>query len=95
MLPTQVFVVPQFMTIAKLHGVDTLRAVILPKTVETYGFFLARQLLQSIPGELLDAARLDGASEWLIFWWVVLLLSQTSYCSALPAGAWLLERFLY
>ena len=76
MLPTQVFIVPQFMTIAKLHGVNTFWAVILPRAAETYGIFLARQLLQNIPDELLDAARLDGASEWSIFWRVVLPLSK-------------------
>jgi ABC-type glycerol-3-phosphate transport system permease component len=76
MRPTWVFIVPQFMTIAKLHGINTPSAVILPKAAEIYGIFLARQLLQSIPDELLDAGRLDGASEWLIFWRVVLLLSK-------------------
>ena len=76
MLPTQVFIVPQFMTIAALHGVNTFWAVILPRAAETYGIFLARQLLQNVPDELLDAARLDGASEWSIFWRVVLPLSK-------------------
>ena len=76
MLPTQVFIVPQFMTIAALHGVNTFWAVILPKVAETYGIFLARQLLSNVPDELLDAARLDGASEWSIFWRVVLPLSK-------------------
>jgi len=76
MLPTQVFIVPQFLTIAALHGVNTFWAVILPRAAETYGIFLARQLLGNIPDELLDAARLDGASEWAIFWKVVLPLSK-------------------
>ena len=76
MLPTQVFIVPQFMTIAALHGVNTFWAVILPHVAETYGIFLARQFLGNIPDELLDAARLDGASEWSIFWRVVLPLSK-------------------
>ena len=76
MLPTQVFIVPQFMTIAALGGVNKYWAVLLPRAAETYGVFLARQFLQNLPDELLDAARLDGASEWKIFFRIVLPLSK-------------------
>ena len=76
MLPAQVFIVPQFMTVAALGGVNTYWAVLLPRAAETYGVFLARQFLQSFPDELLDAARLDGASEWNIFLRLVLPLSK-------------------
>ena len=76
MLPTQVFIVPQFMTIAALGGINKFWAVLLPRAAETYGVFLARQFLQSFPDELLDAARLDGASEWKIFFRIVLPLSK-------------------
>ena len=76
MLPTQIFIVPQFMTIAWLHGVNRYWAVILPRAAETYGVFLARQFMQNVPDELLDAARLDGASEFAIFWRIVLPLSK-------------------
>ena len=76
MLPTQVFIVPQFITIAALGGINKFWAVLLPRAAETYGVFLARQFLQNLPDELLDAARLDGASEWRIFLEVVLPLSK-------------------
>ena len=76
MLPTQVLMVPQFMTIAAFHGVNTYWAAILPRAAETYGVFLARQFLSDLPDELLDAARLDGASEWRIFWQLVVPLSK-------------------
>ena len=76
MLPTQIFIVPQFMTVALLHGVNRYWAVILPRAAETYGVFLARQFMQGLPDELLDAARLDGASEFAIFWRIVLPLSK-------------------
>jgi ABC-type glycerol-3-phosphate transport system permease component len=76
MLPTQVFLVPQFLMVASVHGLNHLWAVILPRAAETYGIFLARQFLQSIPDELIEAARLDGASEWTIFWRIVLPLSK-------------------
>jgi ABC-type glycerol-3-phosphate transport system permease component len=76
MLPTQVFIVPQFLTVAAFHGVNRYWAVILPRAAETYGIFLARQFLRAIPDELLQAARLDGASEWRIFWRIVVPLSK-------------------
>ncbi len=76
MLPTQVLMVPQFMTVAAFHGVNTYWAAILPRAAETYGVFLARQFLSDLPDELLNAARLDGASEWRIFWHVVVPLSK-------------------
>lgn len=76
MLPTQVYMVPQFMTVAALGGVNSLWAVVIPKAAETYGIFLARQFFLSMPEELLDAARLDGASEWRIFWRIVLPLNK-------------------
>jgi alpha-1,4-digalacturonate transport system permease protein len=50
--------------------------VLLPRAAEVYGVFLARQFMQSLPDELLEAARLDGASEWTIFWRIVLPLSK-------------------
>lgn len=76
MLPTQVFLVPQFLLTAHLGGMNTYWAVILPKAAETYGIFLARQFLVQVPDDLLEAARLDGASEWTIFWRVVVPLSR-------------------
>ena len=76
MLPTQVLIVPQFMGIAAVGGVNHFWAVILPRAAEAYGVFLARQLLQSVPDELLDSARLEGAGEWSIFWRIVVPLSR-------------------
>lgn len=76
MLPAQVYMVPQFLTVATLGGVDRLWAVVIPKAAETYGIFLARQFFLAMPDELLDAARLDGASEWRIFWSIVLPLHK-------------------
>ena len=54
MLPTQVLLVPQFLIVARLGGVNTYWAVIVPRAAETYGVFLARQFLSKIPDELLE-----------------------------------------
>ncbi len=76
MIPTQVLLIPQFLLVAHFHGLNTMWAVLAPRAAEVYGVFLARQFLRSIPDELLQAARLDGASEWSIFWRIVIPLSK-------------------
>jgi multiple sugar transport system permease protein len=59
------------------HGwLDSYYGLILPGCVSAFGIFLLRQYMQSIPDELLDAARIDGASEFRIFWKVVLPLCR-------------------
>ncbi len=71
MIPIQLGVVPLYMLMAKLHLAGTLQAVILPFVVSGFGVFFMRQFcLQTIPDELLDAARLDGCSTWQVFWFV-------------------------
>ena len=75
-IPTQVLLVPQFLIIAGMRGLDTYWAVILPRAAEAYGVFLAIQFFEALPDELLEAARLDGASEWSIFWRIVVPLSK-------------------
>jgi multiple sugar transport system permease protein len=59
------------------HGMlDSYYGLILPSAVSAFGIFLLRQYMQSIPDDLLDAARIDGASEFKIFWKVVLPLCR-------------------
>jgi multiple sugar transport system permease protein len=55
---------------------DSYYGLILPSTVSAFGIFLLRQYMRSIPDELLDAARIDGASEFRIFWQVVMPLCR-------------------
>jgi multiple sugar transport system permease protein len=59
------------------HGMlDSYYGLILPSAVSAFGIFLLRQYMESIPDELLDAARIDGASEFKIFWKIVLPLCR-------------------
>ncbi|MBL1098000.1 carbohydrate ABC transporter permease [Streptomyces coffeae] len=72
MVPPQLSVVPLYMTIAELKWTDQLQAVILPTLVSAFGVFFMRQyLLQALPSELVEAARMDGASSLRIIWHVV------------------------
>lgn len=74
MVPFQVLVVPLFIEIHALHWDDTYYGLIIPGIMNAFGVFMMRQFAYAIPNELLDAARIDGASEFRIFWQVVLPL---------------------
>lgn len=75
MIPIQVIMVPEFLIIAKLGWVDTYWGVVFPRSAEAFGIFMARQFFVSLPDELIEAARLDGASEFAIFRKIILPLS--------------------
>ena len=75
MIPIQVIMVPEFLIVSQLGWVNTYAGVIAPRAAEAFGIFMVRQFMVSIPDELLEAARLDGAGEFKIFWSVVLPLS--------------------
>jgi ABC-type glycerol-3-phosphate transport system permease component len=75
-LPLYVILVPLFSMMATLGWMDTYWALILPFTAQAIGIFLARQNLLAIPNELLESARIDGASEWGIFTRIVVPLAQ-------------------
>ena len=76
MIPVQVIMVPQFRIVAELGWVDTYWAVIVPRAAEAFGIFLARQYLLSIPDEVIEAARIDGAGHLRTFFSVVLPLCR-------------------
>ncbi len=75
MIPGQVTLVPLYLMISKLGWVNTFAGVILPGLADVIGIFLLKQFIQTLPTELLEAARIDGASEWSTFTRIVLPLS--------------------
>ncbi|MET8469178.1 carbohydrate ABC transporter permease [Streptomyces sp. NPDC006422] len=74
MVPANLMVLPLFVLINQLNLLDTYAGLVLPFAAGAFGVFLMRQFMQSIPDELLEAARMDGAGEWYIFWRIVLPL---------------------
>jgi cellobiose transport system permease protein len=77
MIPPQLAVIPLFMLIARLQWVNQLQAVVLPGLVSAFGVFFMRQILiQSLPDELIEAARIDGASTARVFWSVVVPIAR-------------------
>lgn len=75
MIPATVVLVPTYMIVAQIGLVGNLWGVILPTVATPTGVFLLRQYMLTIPDELLEAARMDHASEWRIYWRIMLPLS--------------------
>jgi len=76
MLPLEVTMVPLFLIVKKFGWPNTYEGLIVPFVVDGFGVFLMRQYLKSIPNELIEAARIDGASELRIYWQIVMPLCK-------------------
>jgi len=78
-VPAQLTYIPSFvLAVNVFHYYDTLPAVIFPNLVSAFNIFLLRQAFRSIPNDLIDAARVDGAGEWRIWWTILLPLIRPS-----------------
>jgi multiple sugar transport system permease protein len=75
MVPTSVTLVPLYILISKLSLLNTYAGVILPLAAGPFGVFLMRQFMGQIPDELIEAAQVDGASWFRIFWRIAMPLS--------------------
>jgi multiple sugar transport system permease protein len=71
-VPVQVAMLPLFLLMKQLGFINSYWGVIIPGMASIFGIFLIRQYALAVPDELLDAARMDGASEWRIYWSIVL-----------------------
>lgn len=71
-VPFTVTMVPLFVMMNRLQWVDTIWPLVVPGAASAFGIFFMRQYISSINDELLDAARIDGASEFLIYWRIIL-----------------------
>jgi len=76
MIPLQVIMVPVFIVLRHLNLYDTLWGIIIPPTATPTGVFLIRQYMVTIPNELIESARIDGAGEWRIFWTIIIPLAK-------------------
>jgi ABC-type glycerol-3-phosphate transport system permease component len=72
MIPSHITMIPSFLILAKLHLINSLWGLIIFSAVDAFGIFMMRQFCETLPNELMDAARIDGASEWQIFLRVIL-----------------------
>jgi ABC-type glycerol-3-phosphate transport system permease component len=77
MLPVYATIIPSFYLFSRiLQWVNKYQSLIIPGVVDAYGIFLLTQYMKSIPSELIDAARMDGAGPLRVFWYVIVPLTR-------------------
>jgi putative chitobiose transport system permease protein len=78
-VPAQLTYIPSFiLAVNVFHYYDTLAALIFPNIVSAFNIFLLRQAFRGVPDDLVDAARVDGAGEWRIWWSIMLPIIRPS-----------------
>jgi ABC-type glycerol-3-phosphate transport system permease component len=96
LLPGQMTMAPMYELLYHLGMVDHYTGLIIPSAVSVFGIFLFRQSIMQIPNELLQAARIDGCSEFRIYWDIVMPVSRPmigAFCLISFMGAW--NNFLW
>lgn len=81
MVPFQVTLVPVFLTLFHLGWLNTFQGLIVPRATSALGIFMLRQFFIRLPSELDDAARIDGANAFQIYWRIILPLSRPALAS--------------
>jgi len=76
LVPGVIFLIPNYLIVDNLGWLDTLWAIIVPGSAGAFGVFFLRQFFISLPGEIEEAARIDGAGDFRIFWQIILPLSR-------------------
>ncbi|HJO93102.1 MAG TPA: carbohydrate ABC transporter permease [Victivallales bacterium] len=96
MIPSQVFIIPQFQIMVKLHLTDTVIALILPGIFNVFGTFLLRQFFMSIPKELTEAALIDGCNHFQIYYKVMLPLVKPALIAlSILTAMWTWQSLLW
>lgn len=81
MFAPQVTQIPNYLIVNKLGLINTYWALIIPKLAVAYNFFLMKQFMEGVPNELLEAARIDGAKEFRIFWSMVMPMAKPAWAT--------------
>ena len=96
MVPAQVTVIPLFLMMRGLGLIDTYLGLVLPSLVTAFGIFMMKQYIQTIPTSLIEAARIDGGGELMIFWRIIFPISKPAIAVLAIfsfTGSW--NRFLW
>lgn len=91
MLPSMLLLAPTFDLMVKLGWIDTYAALLVPAAVSAFGIFLFRQAIFAVPNSLIEAARVDGASEFFIYLRIVMPLVRpmtAAFCLIVFMGQW-------
>jgi multiple sugar transport system permease protein len=96
MIPVQVVIIPTFLIIKQMHLIDSLGALIVPNLANVFGIFLLTQFFRTLPVELEEAARIDGASRLKVLFRIVLPLSLPALATlAVIQFLWTWNDFLW
>ena len=76
MIPSEIMIIPWYVGVAKIGWIDSVPGILMPGMLSAFGVFVMRQFIANIPDELLDAGRIDGVSEFGLFWRICLPLAQ-------------------
>lgn len=81
MIPPQIFLTPQYLLVQNLGLLNSVPALVIPGLVSAFGTFLLRQFFMKLPDELMEAATIDGANIWQIFYKIYLPLAKSGLVS--------------
>jgi alpha-1,4-digalacturonate transport system permease protein len=96
MIPLQVILLPVYQVVSSLGMTNSLLGLIIPPAATPTGVFLLRQYMLTLPDEMIEAARVDGAGEWAIFWRIILPLSRPALAVvAIFSVIWRWNDFLW
>lgn len=96
MVPSQVYLITQYQIVQSLGLLNTTTGLVLPGLVSAFGTFLMRQFFVGLPKEMEEAARLDGANHWQVFWKVMLPLAAPGLSSlAIITTLWSWNELLW
>jgi ABC-type glycerol-3-phosphate transport system permease component len=79
MFAPEVTQIPRYLIVDRLNLIDTYAGLIIPSLAGSYGLFLMKQFMEQLPVEMIEAAKMDGASEWAVFWKVVMPLVRPAW----------------
>lgn len=91
MIPGQVTLAPTYELLYKMHLVDTFTGLLIPGAVSVFGIFLFDRALRQVPDELIQAARIDGCSEFRIYWDIMMPMARPmigAFCLIGFMGQW-------
>lgn len=96
MVPSQLFLIPQYQIIQNLGWLNSIAGIVAPGIFSAFGLFLMRQFFMGLPDELEDAARLDGANPFQIFWLVMMPLARNGlWALAIITTLWSWNELLW
>ncbi|GAH51075.1 unnamed protein product, partial [marine sediment metagenome] len=96
MIPIQIVTIPLYFMVSKINIADTYIGLVLPFLINAFSIFLMRQFIYGIPSELIEAAKVDGATDWRIYFKIILPLVKPAIgVVGILSFLWTYDEFLW